>query len=235
MKKITKILFLNACLSITISSVFAMKEDDDRFKVKVINDSTYRIEKAKIKTDHFAFVRQNWLPILGFTTLTAYSIYDRQIRLETLAWSKNILQSLPKLVIGLIGTGVLCRAYTYLFNKQPLCNNPEHNKYVTLEMFTPYQKFLNKLMETQEVQQELQQDIMSMMHNPQIGLLLDSNPELQELLITNPQEAVKKIKELLQSDSGLPSQSELGDLFNSSKENKTKKADNQTPPIDPLD
>lgn len=231
MQKITKALFLGACLSITTSSLIAMKEKEkvkdshEEPLVRVVSESTMIpfYEPSPFKT----FFRENWLPIAGFTAVTAYSIYDKQIRLETLAWSKNILQSLPKFVIGLIGTGILCKVCTYLFNKQPLCNNPEHNRYVTMETFAPYKELLDRGIKTQKVQQEL----IKIMYNEQAMSNLDKNPgimlSIQQLSTTNPDKAIEMIEQLKSGNveyaTDFPTQQELGDLFNSDRENRTKK------------
>ena len=199
-----KSLSLIVCLGV-IPSIFAMeaKKDTQATQPFTIEKTTVPLKTSPWTT----FLKKNWVPLVGFTGFTGYCLYDRQAIPEFFSWSKNLWNSIPKLAKGLCVTGgALGSLYTLrsLFSKKPLCNNPEHNKYVTVEMFARYKN------------------------------ILDQQLLMAQMFQGNPEQLLQMFQGSDENASGLPTSQQLGDLFNSNKENKTR-ITNETPPIDPVD
>lgn len=162
-------LFLGTVLCTAASGIFAMEtkhlpqpliEDtrntDGREKEKA-DDNGPLPKELHITSSPFSllnFAKKNWLPIVGLTTLSAYCVYDRQALPEVFSWSKNLWQTLPRIIKGFVGLGVAYKTYNYFFNKPALCNNPEHNKHVTHQEFAPYKAMLDQAIEMEQLMRD---------------------------------------------------------------------------------
>jgi hypothetical protein len=208
------------CLGSTSLSLFAMeeeqREENSSLKKPIfdVNHTTVPFQSSASWT----FLKKNWVPIISFTVFTSYCLYDRQSLPQALSWTKQCWHSLPKLVKGFcISGGIIgsLRTLYSLFQKQPLCNNPEHNQYVTLKMFEKYKQFLDEqLIFAQEMLQNPQNILNFLAHDSSktagVGGFGGQFPQLDS-------------QKTDVSDNQLPSRKDLGTLFDSNNENKTKK------------
>jgi len=171
MKTTLKSLLICLALYSANSALFSMEEEI------VLPTMPEQIQNPPSSFSFSSFAKKHWLPILGITTLSAYCVYDKQALSQAFSWSKNLWQTTPALfkgIGGFIGLGFACKTYNYLFNKPPLCNNPEHMNYVTREEFKPYKNLLDE-----ELNEDASSEKFSQLKQEMLKLLSATNPKTQ--------------------------------------------------------